>query len=121
MPATTEPLELTLPYPPTANTYWRHVGAKTLLSAKGRAYKVNVYARLMPLRLRPITGRLWMEVDVYPPDNRRRDIDNLQKALWDSMKGLVYLDDSQVDDFRVVRREVVRGGKVVVRVREIEP
>ena len=38
---------LSLPWPPSVNVYWRHVGAKVLISAEGRAYAKSVYERVI--------------------------------------------------------------------------
>ena len=114
-------LELILPYPPTTNHYWRHVGNKVLISLSGRHYRSNVQKLLLLQRVKPIEGRLAVEVDVYPPDARRRDLDNIQKSLLDSLKhGGAYLDDSQIDDLHTRRCEKVLDGKVVVRIRELD-
>lgn len=54
------------------------------------------------------------------PDRRIRDLDNIKKALLDSLTHAgVYKDDFQIDDLRVVRREVVKGGYVIVHVAEL--
>jgi hypothetical protein len=40
---------------------------------------------------------LEVQLDLFPPDARRRDWDNFQKGIWDSLQHAgVYLDDSQV-------------------------
>jgi len=58
-------------------------------------------------------------VHVFPPDGRRRDLDNLQKALCDALQHAgVYADDSQIDRLDVQRGPVVPGGKVIVQVTE---
>ena len=36
-------------------------------------------------------------------DKRKRDLDNLLKAVTDAMNGIVYDDDSQIDELRVKR------------------
>jgi len=41
-------------------------------------------------------GRFVVEVTMYFPDLRRRDIDNVLKAALDGMQGVLYEDDSQV-------------------------
>jgi len=113
-------MEIELPFPPSVNHYYRRVGPRTLISRDGRAYRQRVTSVLAALRVRPVRGAIRMHIDVYPPDNRRRDLDNLQKSLWDALqKGGAYLDDSQVVKFTVERREVVSGGKVIVRIEEI--
>jgi len=113
-------IELELPFPPSVNHYYRRVGPRTLISRDGRAYRKRVTSILAVLRIRPIRGPIRMHIDVYPPDNRRRDLDNLQKSLWDALqKGGAYHDDSQVVRFEVEKRRAVPGGKVIVRIEEI--
>jgi crossover junction endodeoxyribonuclease RusA len=112
--------ELELPFPPSVNHYWRRVGPRTLISRGGRAFRSSVCAILAAHGVRPLRGPLAVEIDVYPPDRRRWDIDNLQKALLDALAhGGAYEDDSQVARLSVVRREVIPGGKVVVRIRRL--
>ncbi len=106
-------LELDLPYPPSVNHYWRHVGPRILISRQGRAYRTTVGAILALRRVRPLDGRLAVEIDVYPPDRRRRDLDNLNKSLLDALAhGGAYEDDSQIDRLLLIRRHVVAGGKI---------
>jgi Holliday junction resolvase RusA-like endonuclease len=106
-------LELDLPFPPSVNHYWRHVGPRVLISRGGRDYRTKVGAILAAKRVRPLDGRLAIEVDIYPPDRRRRDLDNLQKALLDALAhGGAYHDDSQIDRLLLIRRDPIPGGKV---------
>ncbi|RMF93599.1 MAG: RusA family crossover junction endodeoxyribonuclease, partial [Planctomycetota bacterium] len=78
-------IELELPYPPSVNHYWRRVGARTLISRGGRAFRASVCSILAAHGIEPIDGPLCVSIDVHPPDRRRRDIDNLQKALLDAL------------------------------------
>jgi Holliday junction resolvase RusA-like endonuclease len=110
--------EVELPYPPSINHYWRRVGPRTLISREGRRFRQRVMAILAALRIEPLHGPLAVDVEVHPPDNRRRDIDNVQKALLDALQhGGAYLDDSQVVRLAIVKREPVVGGKTLVRIR----
>lgn len=53
------------------------------------------------------------------PDKRERDLDNLFKALLDSLvKAGVLVDDSIIDELRIVRRKVVKNGLVKVHIGE---
>lgn len=91
------PLRFVLPFPPSVNRYYRHVGYRTLLSREGRAYRETVLALLAGRVGQPLSGLLEVQLDLFPPDARRRDWDNFQKGIWDSLQHAgVYLDDSQV-------------------------
>ena len=68
---------LSLPYPPTVNTYWRRVGNKTILSAKARDYRREVWDSLRFRSLPTLTGDVELVITFYPPDRRKRDLDNL--------------------------------------------
>ena len=57
----------------------------------------------------------------YPPTRARRDLDNLFKAPLDSLTSAgVIADDSLIDDVRMVRCEVVKGGRLEVIITELE-
>jgi len=58
-------------------------------------------------------------VTAYPPDKRKRDLDNILKALLDAMQGSLYEDDSQIDQLLIKRGDVIKGGKVRVTIEEI--
>src|SRR5210317_342600 len=113
---------LTLPFPPSVNGYWRNINGRTLISAKGRAYKKAV-ARLAQWNYaaKQLQNRLEVLVILHPPDRRKRDIDNSMKALLDSMQAAgVYLDDSQIDRLVIERGEIKKGGAAIVTIKEID-
>ena len=106
---------LDLPYPPSVNHYWRRVGNRTLISKNGRAYRREVDARVTIFGFKddPLIGRINASFTAHPPDRRRRDLDNLLKAMLDALEHAgVYHDDSQIDSLTIDRGEIVRGGSV---------
>jgi crossover junction endodeoxyribonuclease RusA len=115
--------DLQIPYPPSVNTYWRNVNGRTLLSRKARAYRQSVYISLAEKRIRaalPITCKIGMDIFVWPPDNRRRDLDNCSKAIGDVLQNLgFYKDDSQIDRLQLFRKGKVYKGMVQVKIYEI--
>ena len=112
-------IEVELPFPPSVNHYYRRVGPRTLISREGRRFREKVTSVLAALGLRPMTGPLEVHVEIYPPDRRRRDIDNVQKALLDALThGGAYADDSQIDRLVVERQAVVEDGRVIVKIKE---
>ena len=90
-------ISLTLPYPPSANTYYRNVRGRTLISKRGREYRTAVGIIALGESLTALTGPLELIVDLFPPDRRRRDLDNSQKGLWDAMQHAgCFEDDCQI-------------------------
>lgn len=114
-------IELELPFPPSVNHYYRRVGPRTLISREGRRFREKVCALLAVAGVRPLTGTLRVEIDVYPPDRRRRDLDNLQKGLLDALEhGGAYRDDSQIVKLAITKCECARGGRTVVRLEQCQ-
>ena len=65
-------------------------------------------------------GPLEVDVIVFPPDRRRRDIDNVQKALLDALQhGGAYDDDSQIVRLSIEKGDPVEGGKTIVRIQKV--
>jgi len=112
-----------LPYPPSVNRYYRHVGFRTLISREGRAYRRLVCAILRRAGVRPLDGTLAVGIDLYPPDHRTRDADNAQKALLDAMQhGGMYRDDNQVKKLLTIMRDtVVASGKAIICILPLNP
>lgn len=120
------PISLLLPYPPSVNRYWRSVAGRVLISADGRAYRSAVGHSVMTSRAAgrapgsPLQGRLCVCVTLFPPDRRRRDLDNTLKSLLDSCTHAgLWEDDSQIDDLRVIRATVAAGGIAQVAIIEL--
>lgn len=100
---------IVLPFPPTVNTYWRNVNGRTLLSAKGRAYRDSVAWAVAGKGARYGSQRISVEVIAYMPDARRRDLDNLFKGVLDGLAHAgVYDDDSQIDKLSIWRLGIDR-------------
>jgi len=115
-------IKLQLPYPPSANHYWRKWNNRMVISKRGREYRAEVCELLSSaggsgIRKPPSGGRIALTMDAFPPDRRCRDLDNLQKPLLDALQHAgVYENDSQVDILLSRRRECRAGGRVVVTI-----
>lgn len=136
---------LTLPYPVSANRYWRTYMPKgfkapvTTLSAEAKAYKSEVgwLAKAAGIRS-PLVGRVAVAYTLYPnrpqdwQKRQRRDgagwddtvqcidLDNAQKVLMDALKGIVFEDDKWVRRITAERAEPDGEGRLVVTVTAIE-
>ena len=88
---------LTLPYPPSANTYWRRNGHRYFIAPAGQAFRTEVEVRCAASGIKPLAGPVALTVTLVPNDRRRRDIDNALKPLLDALThGKAWADDSQV-------------------------
>lgn len=114
-------IDLELPYPPSVNHYYRHVGPRVLISREGRQYRDRVLAILKTERIPRLTDRLEVWMSFLPPDNRRRDLDNCVKCLLDALqKGGLYEDDSQIKKLHLEMCEPIEGGRCFVRAGQID-
>lgn len=112
---------ITLPWPPTVNTYRAVVNNMLITSKKGREFKEKVIQQSVRAKWEGYGDkRLDVTIELYPPDRRKYDIDNRVKPLLDALQesGL-YNNDEQVDYLVVVRRTINRPPKAVVTIREI--
>lgn len=110
-------MHLTLPYPPSMNRYWRRAGRHMHLSTEAKQYREVVIKQLEGSE--PLTFRLAMRIQMFPPDRRRRDIDNIQKPVLDALQHAgAYIDDEQIDWLLTERCDVVTGGKLIVEIKE---
>ena len=112
--------EFELPWPPSVNHYYRHVGPRVLISRDGRKYRETVVARFRNGRVAKYTGPVELNIELYPPDNRRRDVDNSLKCLLDTFTHAgLYEDDSQIHRLTITKREPMPpDGLAYVRIKE---
>jgi len=109
---------LHLPYPPTVNHYWAHTRNGTFIMAKGKQYRRDVIRLVQPYK--PLLNKLKVLLLVYPPDNHRRDLDNIFKAPLDAMEhGGAYKNDNQICDLRAVRCDVIKPGWIDAYIEEV--
>jgi len=128
-------LELILPYPPSVNHY-KKVG-RIVKTKSGKLYQQRVntlqtekfyfdvymlYKKLKPQERPKFDDSAIFSVEVYvhPPDDKKRDIDNICKVLIDSLvRAHVIVDDSNIHRLYVEKCNMIEGGQVVVRIEVI--
>ena len=109
-----------LPFAPSLNRYYRHVGPRVLISREGRKYRRMVVSRIGGLYPK-FLGRLAISAEIYPPDNRKRDLDNcFIKSTQDALQAAgLYEDDSQIKEIHLWMRDPIPGGLVHVTIKEL--
>lgn len=113
---------LILPWPPTINhayNYWR---GKVVKKKVAREFSKEVTA---VVRRKGFEGfgesRIAVSIQAYPPDRRRRDLDNIQKVLLDALQEAgCFKDDSQISQLKIVRGPVIEEGNGYVHVEILE-
>lgn len=113
-------LELTMPWPPSMNTYWRTFQGRMIISEKGRQYRKAVADQVLIQRgAKNFAKKIRVEIEAFRPDNRRRDLDNLLKAILDGCTHAgVWVDDSNIVDLRIYWADTV-GGMLKLKVSEV--
>jgi crossover junction endodeoxyribonuclease RusA len=113
---------ITLPWPPGNNHLFSVFRGRKIKSKKGREYTTAVTQQITEANQQyHLAGKLKVKILAYPPTRARRDLDNLFKAPLDSLTSAgVIADDSLIDDVRMVRCEVVKGGRLEVIITELE-
>lgn len=113
--------EFTLPFPPSVNACWRVFKNRSIISKRGREYRAEVINHMKCIGLceESLSGRLSVRLELYPPDSRRRDIDNYCKATFDAIShAKFWIDDEQIDTLTIKRMHKEKGGfvKVIVNI-----
>jgi crossover junction endodeoxyribonuclease RusA len=96
-----EAVSLTVPLPPSVNSYWRSVPAtrsrraRVLISEEGRRFKARCQLVAQAQCRKPLAGSAAVRAVVYFRDHRR-DLDNVLKPLLDALQGIAYANDRQI-------------------------
>lgn len=118
-------LRVELPWPPTSNHLRMPVrmgrATRLITSPVARAYYAAGQEALKGQVSAPLTGRLGVRLELCPPTRRPFDIDNRTKSVLDLLqKAGVLLDDAQIDELTILRRDVAEGGRVIATLWPLE-
>lgn len=68
-----------------------------------RDYEAKVRRAALAAGVSPLVGRIRLTITIHSADRRRRDLDNMIKAIQDALNGVAYVDDSQIDQLQADR------------------
>lgn len=89
-----------LPFPVSVNNMFLNIpGRGRIKSPKYRAWQTEAGWRLRQQRAVPIKGLVTIDIKAIKPDNRRRDLDNITKAIFD----ILVVNNVITDDKMIVR------------------
>lgn len=90
-----------------------------IISKDAREYKKTICSSFFMYGRPVLKGRLEVHIQAFPPDKRRRDLDNVLKVCIDSLQQAgLFEDDSQIDYLLIERKEVVQDGQLKVDIKE---
>lgn len=113
-----------LPYPISANRYWRIFRGMAVKSAEARDYKSAVHALAMDLGMdEPLSGAVHVEIAYHPKRPKKYtggpvrsfDIDNTLKVAIDALNGIAWHDDKQITFLAIRKGEPVPDGALIVQ------
>jgi crossover junction endodeoxyribonuclease RusA len=112
-------MKATLPLPPTANLYWRIWRGRAVTSGEARAYRETAALSAKTQGMRCIDkGDVSVSLTFYR-SSRRGDLDNRIKVLLDSLRGVAFKDDAQVQRLLAEQHEDAARPRVEVWVRRM--
>ncbi|PYJ11248.1 MAG: RusA family crossover junction endodeoxyribonuclease [Verrucomicrobia bacterium] len=111
-------VNITLPFPPSANRYYRHDRGITHRSDEANAYRGNVWALCDDEGIEPFSGLVRVSMTFFRPA-KRGDLDNRIKVLLDSIQGLAYHNDSQIAEIHAYRADDKANPRVELEITEL--
>ena len=87
------PTVIALELPPSINALWRSSRGRVHRSKRYRDWQRSAGWELVAQRPARIAGPVAIRIAVGPPDRRRRDIDNIGKALLDRLVAHQVIED----------------------------
>lgn len=64
----------------------------------------------------PLPNRIALDIRIFFKTRGKRDLDNFQKLSLDSLTGIVFNDDSQIDDLRIRRAHDPKNPRIEITV-----
>ena len=77
---------INLPWPPSINRYWRSNRGRVHISKEGRDYRQAALWQAKQEKWGKFKGEVRVHINMFPPDKRRRDPDNVLKCLFDVLE-----------------------------------
>lgn len=114
-------IKLSLPYPISANKYWRNMRGRMIRSKEAEEFKGYVKAQCLVGKIKPLDGDVAVAIVLHPKCKKdgtasatRLDLDNCLKVVIDALNGFAYHDDNQIIRLIAEIGEPVQNGGLTV-------
>lgn len=119
-------ITMELPYPISANRYWRRAGHRIIPSAEANKYKAGVRRQAYLEGIVAFIGDVGVEITLHPKCKKDgtasgtvMDIDNAMKVTLDSLQEVAYINDKQIKYLVAQYGPPVDDGGLTVNVYEL--
>jgi len=113
---------LELPYPINCSVNHLYTKTKTgfYINKSAKNYKEIVY--YLALKVNKFGNKnVEVKIELYPPDKRKRDLDNILKIVLDALQfAKIIENDCQIVNLCVTKKEIVKKGCLKVNISEIK-
>jgi crossover junction endodeoxyribonuclease RusA len=120
-------ITIRLPYPVSANKYWRTTVTKghavTYVSAEARSYKQAIAWIAIAAGVRPVHEHVALKIALHPKTTKNGDaskicldLDNSIKVTCDALNGIAYNDDSQIKRIEAEYGAPIKDGGMTVTI-----
>lgn len=93
----------------------------TYMTNEGKALKESYsWQAKAQWKKKPIEGPVEIEVKLYFGTKRKADIDNFNKLLFDSLTGIVWVDDSQIIKMTIEKDYDKKNPRIEIGIKEIK-
>jgi len=112
----TKSYQATLPLPPTSNQRLAIVNGRLIKASKNRQFGKDIGK--IGMGKKPFKNAVGMEIVFYRP-RLAGDIDGRLKSLFDALTGILYDDDSQIEEMHVWNKKDKDDPRVELTVYEL--
>lgn len=112
-------VELVLPLPPSVNDLWEYSrkGGAVYKSKKYESWIRNAGWELKLQKPQPVKGPYTIYIEAQRPDNRRRDLGNLEKAVSDLLQAHRVIENDCLAE-SIILRWRGKGNQITIDIRE---
>lgn len=105
--------------PQSTNHIYKTFRSRIYMSAEGKKLKASYQyqAKIQSKLKAPFDCPLRVRIVLYFGDKRRRDIDNYNKIVLDSLSGIIYEDDCQIMHLSIVKRYSKADPRIEITIR----
>ena len=106
--------------PPSVNTIWVNIPKGRRMSDKGKLFKQQAYYLIKEqYKGQMLEESVRVSIELYFKTKHKRDIDNYNKAILDSLNGTILVDDSQIVELNVKKYTGTGKDEIKIQIEKV--